>query len=86
MESQIKNKYLSQKKTEIDLILDQLKQKILTELETPLEDTAENESSLNQKKILLTALFPQLNLTESEKKRISNNLLVKDLKINTSNH
>ena len=69
--------------------LDQLKQKILTELETPLEDTAENEFSLSQtskKKILLTALFPQLNLTESEKKRISNNLLVKDLKINTSNH
>ena len=89
VESQIKSKYLSQKKTEIDLILDQLKQKILTELETPLEDTAENESSLNQtskKKILLTALFPQLNLTESEKKRISNNSIVRNSKTNVSNH
>lgn len=88
MESQNKNKYLSQKKTEIDLILDQLKQKILTELETSLEDTNENESPLNQtskKRTLLTTLLPQLNLTESEKKRISNNSLVRDSKVNVSN-
>src|SRR2546429_7493190 len=84
MENQ--SKYLSQKKTEIDLILSQLKQKILAELETPLEDETENETLLNQtskKKILLTSLLPQLNLTESEKKKISNNSLVQSSKVNT---
>jgi len=87
MENQ--SKYLSQKKTEIDLILSQLKQKILAELETPLEDGIENETLLNQtskKKILLTSLLPQLNLTESEKKRINSNSLVQSSKVNTYNN
>jgi DNA polymerase III alpha subunit (gram-positive type) len=86
-ESQTKD-YLSQKKTEIDLILEQLKQKILAELEMPLEGTNEDEASLNQnnkKKILSTTLLSQLNLSESEKKRIGNNSLARGSKINSSN-
>jgi hypothetical protein len=88
------NKYLVQKKLEISLILSQVKQKILVELETPenimsetskLDNELPTDQTSQKKKILLTSLLARLNLTESEKKRISNSLLVRHLKISTSN-
>ena len=83
------NEYLSQKKTEINLVLDQVKQKILTELEIPLEEMNQNELATDQtsqkKKTLLASLLSQLNLTESEKKKINNNSLVQNLKISVFN-
>ena len=75
--NQNNNKYLLQKKTEIELIFNELKQKVLSELETSLEDTTENETSTNEinqkKKPILISLLSQLSLNESEKKKLNNN-------------
>jgi hypothetical protein len=50
-----------------------------------LDNELPTDQTSQKKKILLTSLLARLNLTESEKKRISNSLLVRHLKISTSN-
>lgn len=71
-----KDLYLIQKKTEINLILHETKNKIIEQLEFSDEKSETNQN----KKIIFARLLPQLNLTEEEKKRTKEHL-----KINFSN-